>query len=54
MQINAKDGGVDAQDFAEILLRMYARWAERRKFQFELNASIGRRRGGHQCRPSSR
>ncbi len=37
MQINAKDGGVDAQDWAEILLRMYARWAERRKFQFELN-----------------
>ena len=37
VQINAKDGGVDAQDWSEILLRMYERWAERRKFQFELN-----------------
>jgi peptide chain release factor 2 len=32
VQINAKDGGVDAQDFAEMLLRMYGRWAERRGF----------------------
>jgi len=37
VQINAKDGGVDAQDFAEMLLRMYARWAERRGFTIELN-----------------
>ncbi len=33
VQINAKDGGVDAQDFAEILLRMYSRWAEQRGFE---------------------
>jgi peptide chain release factor 2 len=37
VQINAKDGGVDAQDWAEILLRMYGRWAERRGFAFELD-----------------
>jgi peptide chain release factor 2 len=37
VQINAKDGGVDAQDFAEMLLRMYARWAERRGFDISLN-----------------
>ena len=37
VQINAKDGGVDAQDFAEMLLRMYARWAETRGFAIELN-----------------
>jgi peptide chain release factor 2 len=37
VQINAKDGGVDAQDFAEMLLRMYARWAERKGFDIELN-----------------
>jgi peptide chain release factor 2 len=37
VQINAKDGGVDAQDWAEILLRMYGRWAERRGFDFELD-----------------
>ncbi len=37
VQINAKDGGVDAQDWAEILLRMYSRWAERRGFGFEID-----------------
>ncbi len=37
VQINAKDGGVDAQDFAEILLRMYSRWAELRGFQLEID-----------------
>ena len=37
VQINAKDGGVDAQDWAEILLRMYQRWAEVRGFGFELD-----------------
>ncbi len=38
VQINAKDGGVDAQDWSEILLRMYGRWAERRGFGFEVDA----------------
>jgi peptide chain release factor 2 len=37
VQINAKDGGVDAQDWAEILLRMYTRWAERRGYQLEVD-----------------
>jgi peptide chain release factor 2 len=37
VQINAKDGGVDAQDWAEILLRMYSRWAERRGFGLEVD-----------------
>jgi len=37
VQINAKDGGVDAQDWSEILLRMYGRWAERRGFGFEVD-----------------
>ncbi|MEY2966272.1 MAG: peptide chain release factor 2, partial [Actinomycetota bacterium] len=36
VQINAKDGGVDAQDWTEILLRMYSRWAERRGFSIEI------------------
>jgi peptide chain release factor 2 len=39
VQINAKDGGVDAQDFSEMLVRMYARWAERRGLGFELNGA---------------
>lgn len=37
VQINAKDGGVDAQDWTEILLRMYMRWAERRGFSVEVD-----------------
>jgi peptide chain release factor 2 len=37
VQINAKDGGVDAQDWTEMLLRMYTRWAERRGFEIEIN-----------------
>jgi peptide chain release factor 2 len=37
VQINAKDGGVDAQDWSEMLLRMYGRWAERRRFGFEID-----------------
>ena len=37
VQINAKDGGVDAQDWADLLLRMYTRWAERRGFDVEID-----------------
>jgi peptide chain release factor 2 len=38
VQINAKDGGVDAQDWSEMLLRMYSRWAERKGFTLEVDA----------------
>jgi peptide chain release factor 2 len=38
VQINAKDGGVDAQDWSEMLLRMYGRWAERRGYDVEIDA----------------
>jgi peptide chain release factor 2 len=31
-------GGTDAQDWAEMLLRMYRRWAERRGFELELDS----------------
>ncbi|MFV0306121.1 MAG: peptide chain release factor 2 [Desertimonas sp.] len=39
VQINAKDGGVDAQDWSEMLLRMYERWADRRKFGFSVDGA---------------
>ncbi len=36
LSVNAGQGGVDSQDFAEMLLRMYTRYAERRGYQVEL------------------
>ena len=39
-------GGTDAQDWAEIMLRMYERWAQNRKFKVELlEASPGEEAG---------
>ena len=37
VHINTKDGGVDAQDWSEVLLRMYQRWAERKGFSVEVD-----------------
>ncbi len=36
ISIQAGMGGTDAQDWAEMLLRMYTRWAERRGYQVQL------------------
>jgi peptide chain release factor 2 len=36
LSINAGAGGVDSQDWAEMLLRMYQRWAERHGFEVAL------------------
>ena len=36
-QVQAGAGGTDAQDWAQMMVRMYQRWAERRGFDFELD-----------------
>ena len=35
VSVNAGAGGTESQDWAEMLLRMYARWAERKGFKLE-------------------
>ena len=42
LTIHAGAGGTESQDWAEMLLRMYLRWAERRKYKAEiLDTSAG-------------
>ena len=36
MEINAGAGGTEAQDWAEMLMRMYSRWAESRGYKIQL------------------
>lgn len=36
VSINARDGGTDANDWAEMLLRMYTQWARNREYDVEL------------------
>ena len=36
MTINAGEGGTDAQDWAEMLMRMYMRWSEARRFSVDI------------------
>ncbi len=44
--ISAGAGGVDACDWAEILLRMFTRWAERREFDVEMLERAEETEGG--------
>ncbi len=46
LEVHAGSGGTDSQDWAEMLLRMYSRWAERRGFKVELvDESAGEQAG---------
>jgi peptide chain release factor 2 len=46
VQIQAGEGGTDAADWAEMLLRMYARWAEVNGYKIEeLDLSVGEEAG---------
>ena len=36
LTVNAGAGGTDAQDWAQMLLRMYTRWAESKNWKVEL------------------
>jgi peptide chain release factor 2 len=46
VEISAGAGGTEAQDWAQMLMRMYTRWAERRDFDIEvLDLSMGEEAG---------
>ncbi|HEX7168517.1 MAG TPA: peptide chain release factor 2 [Acidimicrobiales bacterium] len=45
-ELHAGEGGTDAQDWTEMMLRMYLRWAERRGFEVEIDeVSAGQEAG---------
>ena len=50
LTFHAGAGGTEAQDWAEMLYRMYTRWAERHGLSVQDAGLSGRRRGRHQER----
>ncbi len=54
VQVNAGAGGTDAQDWAEMLLRMYLRWAERRGYKAGPDRGHARARRPASSPPPSR
>ncbi len=50
LEIHAGAGGTESQDWAQMLLRMYMRWAEKKKFNFKLMyESLGDEAGIKSC-----
>jgi peptide chain release factor 2 len=45
-EVHAGAGGTDAQDWTEMMLRMYQRWAERRGFSVELDEATAGQEAG--------
>ena len=51
LEIHAGAGGTESQDWAQMLLRMYMRWAEKKKFKFKLMyESLGEEAGIKSCK----
>lgn len=50
LQVNAGAGGTEAQDWAQMILRLYVRWSERRGYQVEvMERSDGEEAGIKSC-----
>ena len=43
LSVHAGAGGTESQDWAEMLLRMYLRWCERRGYKVDLVTTLVRR-----------
>ena len=50
LQLHSGAGGTEAQDWCQMLYRMYTRWAERHGFAWKTLDYEDVRRGGHQIR----
>ena len=48
LEVHAGAGGTESQDWASMLLRMYTRWAERRRFKVEVLEVHDGEEAGHQ------
>ncbi len=46
LSINSGSGGLDAQDWAEMLLRMYTKWAESQGYEVEVLDILSDKKGG--------
>ncbi len=58
VEVNAGAGGTEAQDWAEMLLRMYTRWAEQHGYKVAADGAergrAGRASSRRRCRSAAR